>query len=98
MVMDSWYVRVRGRILGPFGFAQLQEMRDRGQLQAFFEVSTDSKAWQSAGSIDGLFPQMAITRRAAGPLPAYEPTSAPAPGSAKPAPPRVKTASSLPLI
>ena len=61
--MDNWYVRVRGRILGPFGSLQLREMRERGQLQPFFEVSTDRITWQTAGSVDGVFSQTGVTHR-----------------------------------
>lgn len=62
--MENWFVRIRGRILGPFILPQLQEMRERGQLQSFFEVSTDRITWQTAGSIDGLFPRAALVRAA----------------------------------
>jgi S1-C subfamily serine protease len=79
--MDSWFVRIRGRVLGPFELPQLHEMRDRGQLQSFFEVSTDRVTWQSAGSVDGLFPQMSIVRAQPGA----------APVQSMPQPPRILT-------
>src|SRR5580704_25469 len=74
--MENWFVRVRGRILGPFGLSQLHEMRERGQLQSFFEVSTDRVTWQTAGSVDGLFPQAAVVRASPESAPAH---SAPEP-------------------
>jgi S1-C subfamily serine protease len=67
--MDNWFVRVRGRVLGPFGFAQLLDMRDKGQLLSFHEVSTDRASWQTAGSVDSLFPQKTITTQPPPPPP-----------------------------
>jgi TM2 domain-containing membrane protein YozV len=51
----SWYVRARGRILGPFNLAQLETMRDRGQLARFHEVSQDRQAWMGAAGLPQLF-------------------------------------------
>lgn len=51
-----WYVRNRGRVLGPFAWSQLEAMRDRGQLARFHEVSRDRRSWTSAASLAGLFP------------------------------------------
>jgi hypothetical protein len=52
---DSWYVRARGRVLGPFTWSQLQSLRDRGQLARFHEVSRDRQSWVGADSLAGLF-------------------------------------------
>src|SRR5579871_108640 len=60
--MDEWHVRIRGRTMGPFRLQQLLEMKDRGQLQPFHEISDDHSAWQVAGNVDGLFPRAATTR------------------------------------
>jgi len=51
------YVRVRGKVTGPFGFQQLKSLRDRGQFRRFHEVSEDRKSWTPASSIAELFPQ-----------------------------------------
>jgi S1-C subfamily serine protease len=50
-----WYVRARGRILGPFSWSQLQGLRDRGQLVGFHEVSRDKQNWTGAASLTRLF-------------------------------------------
>jgi hypothetical protein len=52
----GWYVRARGRVLGPFNWAQLETLRDRGQLARFDEVSQDRQAWMGAASLSQLFP------------------------------------------
>src|SRR5579883_641283 len=49
------YVRVRGRVIGPFSLAQLKALRERGQFHRFHEVSEDRKRWVSATTLDELF-------------------------------------------
>ena len=51
----GWYVRSRGRTLGPFSWAQLESLRDRGQLARFHEVSQDRQAWMAASGLSQLF-------------------------------------------
>lgn len=51
----GWYVRSKGRILGPFSWAQLESLRDRGQLARFHEVSQDRQAWMAAAGLFQLF-------------------------------------------
>jgi S1-C subfamily serine protease len=51
----DWYMRARGRVLGPFTRTQLESMRDRGQLSQFHEVSQDKRMWVSASTVEGLF-------------------------------------------
>lgn len=70
--MASWYVRDRGRVMGPLTTAQVLELRDRGQIQGYHEVSTDRRAWRAVDlvpelSADGPPPP---PRRAPGPPPA----------------------------
>ncbi|MFO0806824.1 MAG: serine protease [Gemmataceae bacterium] len=43
----QYFVRDRGRVLGPFTREQLFDMRDRGQLQAYHEVSPDKLSWKA---------------------------------------------------
>jgi hypothetical protein len=50
------YVRIRGKVLGPFGFTQLKTLRDRGQFRRFHEVSEDRKNWVPASTLSDLFP------------------------------------------
>lgn len=52
---DSYYLRVRGLVRGPFTLEQLLAMRSQGQLQRFHEVSTDQLKWVAAGSVIELF-------------------------------------------
>ncbi|MHB1560289.1 MAG: GYF domain-containing protein [Isosphaeraceae bacterium] len=52
---DDWFMRARGRVLGPFTLAQLLSLRDRGQLSQFHEVSRDRRAWAPAGRTAELF-------------------------------------------
>lgn len=51
------YVRVRGKVTGPFGVQQLKSLRDRGQFRRFHEVSPDRRSWVPASSIEELFPE-----------------------------------------
>jgi S1-C subfamily serine protease len=50
-----WYVRSKGRVLGPFTRAQLESLRDRGQLAKFHEVSQDKQTWVGAATLSELF-------------------------------------------
>ena len=59
---DSWYVRARGRVLGPLTWAQLLSLRDRGQLARFDEVSQDRQDWMGADRVPRLFPQAETSR------------------------------------
>ena len=55
--MDStYYVRLKGKVLGPFSMEQLVQLKQQGRLSPFHEVSDDRKTWTVASSIAGLFP------------------------------------------
>lgn len=43
---SSWYIRVRGEVLGPFNLQKLQEMATRNQLSRIYEVSQDKITWE----------------------------------------------------
>ncbi|MGA2253380.1 MAG: DUF4339 domain-containing protein [Thermoguttaceae bacterium] len=49
------YLRVRGRVLGPYGLEKLQTLVRRGQLSRMHEVSTDGTHWVQASSYAELF-------------------------------------------
>src|SRR5579871_6259285 len=49
------YIRIRGRVLGPFDVPQLQSLRQRGQFHRFHEVSEDRQRWFSASKLDEVF-------------------------------------------
>lgn len=51
---EAFYVRTRGRILGPFNIEQLKQLRNRGQFGRSHEISQDRQTWQSANSIEHL--------------------------------------------
>jgi hypothetical protein len=53
-----WFVKARGRVLGPLTWAQLESLRDRGQLARFNQVSQDRQSWISAASLVRLFPHV----------------------------------------
>lgn len=55
----QWFIRSRGRVLGPFTDPQLETMRARGQFAQFFEVSEDRLNWESASTLTHLFPPAA---------------------------------------
>ena len=49
------YLRVRGRVLGPYDEAKLQGLVRRGQLSRMHEVSTDGSHWVRASTYAELF-------------------------------------------
>ncbi len=55
--VDTWFVRSRGKILGPFAFRQLETLRDQGRLAKFDEISHGGKqSWVRASTHPELFP------------------------------------------
>jgi GYF domain 2 len=54
---ETWYVRARGRVLGPLTWEQLLALRERGQLARFDQVSRDRQEWVAADSLERLFPR-----------------------------------------
>ena len=44
--MDAWFVRDRGRELGPYSLGQLRQLREGRQLPGYVEVSRDRVSWQ----------------------------------------------------
>jgi hypothetical protein len=59
----QFYVRVRGKVTGPFGLGQLKSLRDRGQFRRFHEISEDKKSWVPASTISDLFPEVESRKR-----------------------------------
>lgn len=51
----KYFIRVRGRVLGPYTVSQLATLRSRGQFGRANEVSTDGQSWESAATIESLF-------------------------------------------
>ncbi len=50
-----YYLRIRGRVTGPFGADELQRMANMGTLSRAHEVSADGQTWQSANRLEQLF-------------------------------------------
>jgi len=50
-VDEPLYVRIRGRVQGPFDEERLRSLIKRGQLAQFHEVSTDGVTWKKAGDV-----------------------------------------------
>ncbi len=51
---ERYYVRVRGKVQGPWTLRRLRSLRSRGQLSRAFDVSTDRVNWTPATQIPGL--------------------------------------------
>jgi hypothetical protein len=50
------YIRIRGKVTGPFDVATLQKLVRRGALSRIHEVSPDRVNWAPAGEYEELFP------------------------------------------
>lgn len=68
---QQYYIRTRGRILGPYDVEKLQGLAKRGQLSRMHEVSADGVTWVKASTYPELFQS--------GSLPANPVTAAVAP-------------------
>lgn len=55
MAEQSWFIRSRGRVVGPFTLTQLEVMSKRGQFTRFHEVSTDRRNWEGAAAVTDRF-------------------------------------------
>ena len=52
---ERYYVRLRGKVSGPFDLATLQRQARQGQVSRLHQVSTDQVTWRGAGTVQGLF-------------------------------------------
>ncbi len=50
-----YWVRLRGRVTGPFDMATLQRQLRQGQISRMHQVSTDQVTWKSAADVEGLY-------------------------------------------
>jgi len=55
---DTFFVRWRGRVSGPFSLLQLKKMAERGELRRLHDISTDQETWRQAGSMPELYPDV----------------------------------------
>ncbi|HUY34071.1 MAG TPA: GYF domain-containing protein [Pirellulales bacterium] len=74
MTDDRFYIRVRGRVQGPFSSEQLKSMARGGQFSRLHEVSTEGQTWGRATDYPDLFPEVAApVPKPAAALPAAAP-------------------------
>lgn len=59
---DAYYLRYRGRTVGPYTLIQSQQMARKGQLARTSEVSTDGHSWSQAASFPEIFELTANSR------------------------------------
>lgn len=52
---DQFYIRIRGRVQGPFDSEKLRGLARRGQFSRLYEVSRDGQTWQPAKDFPELF-------------------------------------------
>jgi hypothetical protein len=50
-----YYLRMQGRVTGPFTMDKMKALRARGILQPFHEISTDKANWHAASGVAELF-------------------------------------------
>ena len=60
MAEGLFYMRVRGKVSGPFDVATLQKLVKRGGLSRIHEISSDRSAWSAAGEFEDLFPSTPV--------------------------------------
>ncbi len=55
-----WFIRIQGRVRGPFPLQKLEQLRDQGRLDPRTEVSANRTSWVLAGSLLELYPPGSI--------------------------------------
>src|SRR5262249_48870333 len=50
-----YYIRTRGKVLGPFTVEQLKGLHHRGQFGRFHEISEDRRNWSAAATLEEVF-------------------------------------------
>ncbi len=68
----SYYVKIRGRTLGPFTADRLRQMAQQGQLSRINLISNDGQDWVKAGEFPTFFEGASLQARAAASTPAPE--------------------------
>src|SRR4051812_5114131 len=56
MSSESYYVRSRGKVTGPFDLSSVQKLVKRGMVSRIHEISSDRVSWTGAGEYEELFP------------------------------------------
>lgn len=70
---EAYYIRLGGKVQGPFGIAELHRLAKRGRFSRLWEVSEDGITWHRASEFPELFPTP--TRLAAHRPPRKHPSS-----------------------
>lgn len=65
---ESWFLRLRGKVAGPFTSQQLQSMASRGRFTALHEVSRDKEAWQSGDTLFARLTNAEVPKKSSGGL------------------------------
>lgn len=52
---QKYFVRIHGKIMGPFEVDQMRSLRDRGRLRAEHEISLDRRRWEPASQLQEVF-------------------------------------------
>ncbi|MGN6371210.1 MAG: serine/threonine-protein kinase [Phycisphaerae bacterium] len=52
---SKYWVRLRGRVTGPYDLATLQRQVKQGALSRLHQLSTDQRVWKGAAEIEGLY-------------------------------------------
>lgn len=58
---DNFFVRIRGKISGPYDVSSLQKLVRRGMLSRIHQISADRQSWSAAGEFEDLFPAPAAS-------------------------------------
>lgn len=59
MAGETFFVRSRGKMTGPYDVAGLRRLAKLGMLSCVHEVSTDKQTWSSAASVPGVLSEAA---------------------------------------
>jgi Domain of unknown function (DUF4190)/GYF domain 2 len=65
---EHFYIRIKGRVQGPFTAGELRERAGRQQFSRLYEISTDGDTWSRATSRPDLFPAAALPELSPEPL------------------------------
>lgn len=74
---DSYYIRIRGRVQGPFDDEKLQSLVKRGQFSRMHEISPDGIQWSPASTHPQLFAGNPARKAAEKAIPVQQATSTP---------------------
>ena len=86
-MQESLYIRVLGRVKGPFEWDKLRILVKRGQLSRIHEVSTDSQTWVKATEYPELFQADPMDLAPLASTTDQEPAATPGPVAAQPTAP-----------